>query len=38
MGFGNSQQNFGMIASKFTVAMWYTDLKRGCLLKRDFTV
>ena len=26
MGFGNSEQNFGMIASKFTVAMWYTDL------------
>ena len=25
MGFGNSEQNFGMIASKFTVAMWYTD-------------
>ena len=24
MGFGNSEQNFGMIASKFTVAMWYT--------------
>ena len=26
MGFGNSEQNFGTIASKFTVAMWYTDL------------
>ena len=25
MGFGNSEQNFGMRASKFTVAMWYTD-------------
>ena len=24
MGFGNSEQKFGMIASKFTVAMWYT--------------
>jgi len=24
MGFGNSEQNFGIIASKFTVAMWYT--------------
>ena len=24
MEFGNSEQNFGMIASKFTVAMWYT--------------
>ena len=24
MGFGNSEQNFGMIASKFTMAMWYT--------------
>ena len=24
MGFGNSEQNFGMIASKFIVAMWYT--------------
>ena len=24
MGFGNSEQNFGMIRSKFTVAMWYT--------------
>ena len=24
MVFGNSEQNFGMIASKFTVAMWYT--------------
>ena len=25
MRFGNSEQNFGMIASKFTVVMWYTD-------------
>ena len=25
MGFGKSDQNFGMIASKFTMAMWYTD-------------
>ena len=24
MGFGNSEQNFGMIGSKFTVAVWYT--------------
>ena len=24
MGFGNSEQNFGMMASKFTMAMWYT--------------
>ena len=24
MGFGNSEQNFGIIASKFTMAMWYT--------------
>ena len=24
MGFGNSEQNFGMIASKSTMAMWYT--------------
>ena len=25
MGFGKSDQNFGMIASIFTMAMWYTD-------------
>ena len=24
MGFGNSEQNFGMIAPQFTMAMWYT--------------
>ena len=29
MRFGNSEQSFGMIASKFTVAMWYTDQKRS---------
>ena len=23
-GFGNSEQTFGIITSKFTVAMWYT--------------
>ena len=23
-GFGNSEENFGIIATKFTVAMWYT--------------
>ena len=27
MGFGNSEQNFGMIALKFTLAMWYTHPK-----------
>ena len=27
MGFGKSDQNFGMIASIFTMAMWYTDQK-----------
>ena len=27
MGFRNSEHNFGMIASKITVAMWYTHLK-----------
>ena len=26
MGFGNSEQNFGMIALKFRLAMWYTHL------------
>ena len=25
MGFRKSDQNFGMIASIFTMAMWYTD-------------
>ena len=25
MGFGNLKQNFEMIASKFTMAMWYTN-------------
>ena len=27
MAFGKSDQNFGMIALKFTMAMWYTDHK-----------
>ena len=35
MGFGNSEQNFGMIASKLTVAMWYTH--RCFQIISDFT-
>ena len=27
MEFRNSKQNFAMMASKFTMATWYTDLR-----------
>ena len=38
MEFRNSKQNFVMIASKFTMATWYTDPKLAVLFAKFYLV